>query len=64
MALKWYESHDHVVQVLNALDFHISPKLDREFCDEVIADCKAELERRKGILDELTAEAQELKIGY
>ena len=32
--------------------------------DALITTCKAELERRKGILDELAAEAQELKIGY
>ena len=34
------------------------------FCDAVLAMCKAELERRKGILDELTAEAQKLGLGY
>lgn len=32
--------------------------------DGIIASYKAEIERRKGILGELTREAQELKIGY
>ena len=32
--------------------------------DNLIAACKAEMERRWSILDELTAEAQELGLGY
>lgn len=37
---------------------------DLAWCDWIIFHCKAEIERRKGLLDELTQEAQDLKIGY
>ena len=64
MPSKWYQTYDNVDEVIQSINTHVTPPLDREFCDEVIADCKAELERRKGILDELTAEAQKLGLGY
>ncbi len=45
-------------------DIDNADKHDVYWLDEIIAKCKAEMQRRWGILDGLTQEAQELKIGY
>ena len=52
-------SWDHLLWDIAEADKH-----EVWWLDEIICKCKAEMERRKGILDELTQEAQELKIGY
>lgn len=55
--LDWVDDFDEAI-------YWIETAENMRWLDGIIALCKAEIERRKGILDELTQDAQELKIGY